>query len=82
MDKDLSANAGDTGLIPIWKDPTCQGATTPVHTTAKPACALQEEKPRQSEACTPQRGTPTCCNKRKTLEATKTTDPAQPKINK
>lgn len=23
-------NAKDTGLIPVWEDPTCQGATKPV----------------------------------------------------
>ena len=29
--KNLPANAGDTGLIPVQEDPTCFGATKPVH---------------------------------------------------
>ena len=28
--KNLSANAGDPGSIPVWEDPTCQGATQPM----------------------------------------------------
>ena len=28
--KNLPANGGDSGLIPVWEDPTCHGATKPV----------------------------------------------------
>ena len=28
--KNPPANAGDTGSIPGWEDPTCRGATKPV----------------------------------------------------
>ena len=28
--KNLPANVGDMGLIPVWEDPTYHGATTPV----------------------------------------------------
>ena len=29
--KNPPANAGNTGLIPVWEDPTCHGAPKPVH---------------------------------------------------
>ena len=31
VERNLPANAGDTSLILIWEDPTCRGATKPVH---------------------------------------------------
>ena len=31
VDKNPSAKAGDTGLIPVWEDSACRGATKPVH---------------------------------------------------
>ena len=29
--KNLAANEGDTGLTPVQEDPTCHGATKPLH---------------------------------------------------
>ena len=51
----------------VWEDPTCRGATRPVShnywACASGACALQQEKPLQWEACAPRwRVAPTCHN--------------------
>ena len=38
--KNLPANAGDTGSILVWEDPTCRGATKPARCNYW-ACALE-----------------------------------------
>ena len=51
----------------VWEDPTCRGATRPVSRNywacASGACAPQQERPRQWEACAPRwRVAPACRN--------------------
>ena len=69
----------------VWEDPTCCGTVRPVShnywACAFGACALQQERPRQWEACAPWwRVAPTRRNWRKPSHRNK--DPTQPKINK
>ena len=68
----------------VWEDPTCRGATGPVSHSywawASGACAPQQERPRQWEACAPRwRVAPTRRNWRKPSHRNE--DPTQPKIN-
>ena len=69
----------------VWEDPTCHGATGPVShnywACASGACAPQQERPRQWEACAPRwRVAPTRHNWRKPSH--RNGDPTHPKINK
>ena len=78
VDKNPSANAGDTGSIPDpgrFHMPQSNEARVPqllsphaaiTEDHAPRACAPQQEKPLQWEACALQRGeAPACCNQRK-----------------
>ena len=69
----------------VWEDPTCHGATKPMchnyWACASGACAPQQERPREWEACTLRwRVAPACRNWRKPSHRNE--DPTQPKINK
>ena len=54
----LPASAGDTGLTPVWEDPTCQGAAKAVYhnywARVPRNHAPQQEEPPQWEAHAPQ----------------------------
>ena len=64
----------------VQKDPTCRRAAKPMHYNCW-ACALQQEKPPQQEACTLQlEGSPHTPQLGKVLISDK--DLAQPKVNK
>ena len=55
--KNLPANAGDMGLIPIQEDPTCQGAAKPMHHNYW-ACALGPGSRNCLRPMCPRAGTP------------------------
>ena len=58
--KNPPANAGDVGSIQFWENPTCCGATKPMHHNCW-ACALA---PRSHSYWTPCSREPTLCNQR------------------
>ena len=93
--KNPPANAGDMGASPVREDPTCRGATKPMHHNYW-ACALEPKShnywARVPQLLKPVRLEPVLCNKppqweawaakRRVAPTTHNKDPMQPKINK